>query len=104
MSNYRKQKVQLRYNYILSVTKMHKVTLRTSGGAANQTRIFTGCKTSRTTNRTVILPCSWIITSINEQINPSKLSEEQRTTIVVVAALAACGSFGLRLVLLAAAQ
>jgi hypothetical protein len=31
----------LRYNYILSVTKTHKVTLRTSGGAANQTRIFT---------------------------------------------------------------
>jgi hypothetical protein len=76
---------------------------RTSGGAANQTRIFTeSLKQVRQQIGAVILPRSRIITSINEQIKSfSKLSEGTKTTIVVVAALAAVvGPLVLLLVLL----
>jgi hypothetical protein len=87
------EKVQLRYNYILSVTKNAQGDFaRTSGGAANQTRIFTeSLKQVGQQIGAVILPLfTRIITSINEQIKSfSKLSEGTKTTIVVVAALAA---------------
>jgi hypothetical protein len=83
----------VRYNYILSVTKNAQGDFaRTSGGAANQTRIFTeSLKQVGQQIGAVILPLfTRIITSINEQIKSfSKLSEGTKTTIVVVAALAA---------------
>jgi hypothetical protein len=64
--------------------------LRTSGGAANQTRIFTESLASRSTNRSCYFAFVHQDTSINEQIKSfSKLSEGTKTTIVVVAALAA---------------
>jgi hypothetical protein len=87
------EKVQLRYNYILSVTKNAQGDFeRTQGGAANQTRIFTeSLKQVGQQLGAVILPLfTSVITSINEKIKAfSKLSEGTKTTIVVIAGLVA---------------
>lgn len=87
------EKVQLRYNYILSVTKNAQGDFaRTSGGAANQTRIFTeSLKQIGQQIGAVILPLfTRVITAINQKIKAfSSLSEGTKTTIVVLAGLAA---------------
>lgn len=87
------EKVQLRYNYILSVTKNSQGDFqRTSGEAANQTRIFTeSLKQVGQQLGAVILPLFIkVITAINEKIKAfSQLSEGAKTVIVVVAALVA---------------
>jgi hypothetical protein len=87
------EKVQLRYNYILSVTKNAQGDFtRTQGGAANQTRIFTeSLKQVGQQLGAVILPLfTKVITAVNEKIKAfSKLSEGTKTTIVVVAGLVA---------------
>ena len=87
------EKVQLRYNYILSVTKNAQGDFeRTQGGAANQTRIFTeSLKQVGQQLGAVILPLfTKVITAINEKIKAfGKLSEGTKTVIVVVAGLVA---------------
>lgn len=87
------EKVQLRYNYILSVTKNSQGDFeRTQGGAANQTRIFTeSLKQVGQQLGAVILPLfTQVITAVNEKIKAfSKLSEGTKTTIVVIAGLVA---------------
>jgi hypothetical protein len=87
------EKVQLRYNYILSVTKNAQGDFeRTQGGAANQTRIFTeSLKQVGQQLGAVILPLfTKVITAVNEKIKAfSKLSEGTKTTIVVIAGLVA---------------
>jgi len=87
------EKVQLRYNYILSVTKNAQGDFeRTQGGAANQTRIFTeSLKQIGQQLGAVILPLfTQVITAVNEKIKAfSKLSESTKTTIVVIAGLVA---------------
>lgn len=87
------EKVQLRYNYVLSVTKNAQGDFeRTQGGAANQTRIFSeSLKQVGQQLGAVILPLfTRVITAINEKIKAfSALSEGTKTIIVVVAGLVA---------------
>jgi len=86
-------KVNLRYAYIMSVTENAQGDFtRTQGGAANQTRIFTeSMKQLGQQFGQVILPYfTKIITSINGLVKSfSGLSDGAKTTIVVVAGLAA---------------
>ncbi|MCG9792477.1 phage tail tape measure protein [Flavobacterium algicola] len=86
-------KVQLRYNYILSVTQNAQGDFaRTSTGAANQTRIFTeSLKQVGQQIGSIILPLfTKMITAVNEKIKAfSNLSEGTKKTIVVIAGLAA---------------
>lgn len=86
-------KVQLRYNYILSVTKNAQGDfLRTQTDAANQDRIFSeGLKQIGQQLGSIILPLyTKMVTAINGGIKSfSNLSEETKTVIVVVAGLAA---------------
>lgn len=87
------EKVQLRYNYILSVTKNAQGDfIRTQGGAANQWRIFQeSLKQVGAELGQVVLPLfTKLITAVNQKIVAfSKLSETTKTTIVVVAGLVA---------------
>lgn len=87
------EKVQLRYNYILSVTKNAQGDFeRTQGGAANQTRIFTeSLKQVGQQMGQVILPLFVkVITAVNEKIKAfSGLSTATKTVIVVIAGLVA---------------
>lgn len=87
------EKVQLRYNYILSVTKNAQGDFaRTSDGAANQTRIFQeSLKQVSQQLGVIILPLfTKVIAAINEKIKAfSGLSDATKTTIVIVAGLAA---------------
>lgn len=87
------EKVQLRYNYILSVTKNSQGDFtRTQGGAANQMRIFTeSLKQIGQQLGVVILPLfTKLITVVNEKIKAfTNLSEGTKTVIVVVAGLVA---------------
>lgn len=87
------EKVQLRYNYILSVTKNAQGDFeRTQGGAANQTRIFTeSLKQVGQQLGQVILPLFVkVITAVNEKIKAfSGLSMSTKTVIVVIAGLVA---------------
>ena len=87
------EKVQLRYNYILSVTKNAQGDFeRTQGGAANQTRIFTeSLKQVGQQLGAVILPLfTQVITAVNQKIKAFlALSESTKTVIVVVAGLVA---------------
>jgi len=87
------EKVQLRYNYILSVTKNAQGDFeRTQGGAANQTRIFQeSLKQVSAQLGAVILPLFIkVISAVNQKIVAfSKLSDATKTTIVVVAGLVA---------------
>lgn len=87
------EKVQLRYNYILSVTKNAQGDfIRTQGGAANQSRIFTeSLKQVGQQLGSVVLPLvTSVLTKVNEWIKEfSKLSEGTKTTIVVIAGLVA---------------
>ncbi len=87
------EKVQLRYNYILSVTKNAQGDFtRTAGGSANQMRIFTeSLKQIGQQIGAVILPLfTKAISFINQKIKAfGNLSETTKTVIVVVAGLAA---------------
>jgi hypothetical protein len=87
------EKVQLRYNYILSVTKNAQGDFeRTQGGAANQTRIFTeSLKQVGQQMGQVILPLFVkVITAVNEKIKAfAGLSTATKTVIVVIAGLVA---------------
>lgn len=87
------EKVQLRYNYILSVTKNAQGDfIRTQGGAANQMRIFQeSLKQVGAELGQVVLPLfTKLIAAVNQKIVAfSKLSETTKTTIVVVAGLVA---------------
>jgi hypothetical protein len=87
------EKVNLRYNYILSVTKNAQGDFtRTQGGAANQSRIFTeSLKQLGQQLGSVILPLfTKIITAINGKVKAFlDLSDATKTTIVVVAGLVA---------------
>lgn len=87
------EKVGLRYNYVLSVTKNAQGDFaRTGGGAANQMRIFQeSLKQIAQQLGAVILPLfTKAITFVNGLIKEfSGLSDETKTTIVVVAGIAA---------------
>jgi hypothetical protein len=87
------EKVQLRFNYLLSVTQNSQGDFaRTAGGAANQMRIFQeSLKQVAQQLGAVVLPLfTKIITAINEKIVAfSKLSEGTKSTIVVIAGLVA---------------
>lgn len=87
------EKVVLRYNYILSVTKNSQGDFaRTGGGAANQMRIFQeSLKQVGQQLGAVILPAfTRLITFVNGVIKSfSGLSDETKTTIVVIAGIAA---------------
>lgn len=87
------EKVQLRYNYILSVTKNAQGDFaRTQGGAANQMRIFQeSLKQLAQQFGSIILPAfTGMITKINGMIiSFGKLSEGTKTSIVVFAGIAA---------------
>ena len=87
------EKVQLRYNYIMSVTTNSQGDfIRTQGGAANQTRIFQeSLKQVAQQMGAVLLPIfTKIISAINKKIVAfSALSEGTKKTIVVIAALVA---------------
>ncbi|MNQ94459.1 hypothetical protein D3C85_1099770 [compost metagenome] len=86
-------KVNLRYQYVLSVTKNAQGDFaRTSGGAANQMRIFQeSLKQVAQQFGSIILPVfTQIVSAVNGMITSfGNLSEETKTTIVVVAAIAA---------------
>lgn len=86
-------KVQLRYNYIMSVTKNSQGDFaRTSGGAANQMRIFSeSLKQLAQQFGAIILPTfTKLVTYINGLIQSfGKLSQGTKTVIVVIAGLAA---------------
>ena len=86
-------KVNLRYAYILSVTKNAQGDFaRTQGGASNQIRIFQeSLKQVGQQLGAVILPLfTKIVTIVNEKIKAfSALSEGTKTVIVVVAGLVA---------------
>jgi hypothetical protein len=81
------EKVQLRYNYILSVTKNAQGDfIRTQGGASNQMRIFQeSLKQLGQQFGSIILPLfTKVITSLNGVIKGfGNLSEGTKTTIVV---------------------
>lgn len=87
------EKVQLRYAYILENTKNAQGDFaRTSDGAANQTRIFQeSLKQVSQEVGSVLLPYfTKMISSVNEGVKWfSSLSDETKTTVVGVAALAA---------------
>ena len=87
------EKVGLRYNYILSVTKNAQGDFaRTGGGAANQMRIFQeSLKQFGQQLGSVILPVfTKLITFVNGAIKSfSGLSDSTKTTIVAIAAIAA---------------
>jgi hypothetical protein len=87
------EKVALRYNYILSVTKNSQGDFaRTGGGAANQMRIFQeSLKQVGQQLGAVILPVfTRLITFVNGAIKSfSGLSDETKTTIVAIAGIAA---------------
>lgn len=87
------EKVQLRYNFVLSKTTNAQGDFeRTGGGAANQMRIFQEVlKEIATSLGQVILPIfTKIVTKINEWLKSfNSLSEGTKTTIVIVAGLAA---------------
>ena len=87
------EKVQLRYNYVLEKTKNAQGDFeRTGGGAANQMRIFQEVlKELGASLGAVILPAfTKIITTVNGWLKSfNSLSEGTKTTIVVVAGLAA---------------
>lgn len=87
------EKVQLRYNYILEKTKNSQGDFeRTGGGAANQMRIFQEVlKELGASLGAVILPAfTKIITTVNGWLKSfNNLSEGTKTTIVIVAGLAA---------------
>lgn len=86
-------KVQLRYNYILSVTKNAQGDFaRTQGGAANQMRIFQeSLKQLAQQFGSIILPLfTKVVTGLNGMITSfGNLSEGSKTTIVVIAGIAA---------------
>lgn len=86
-------KVNLRYAYILSVTKNAQGDFaKTSGGAANQMRIFQeSLKQLAQQFGSIILPVfTEMVNGINGIIASfSSLSTEAKTTIVIVAAIAA---------------
>lgn len=87
------EKVGLRYNYILSVTKNSQGDFaRTGGGAANQMRIFQeSLKQVGQQLGAVILPAfTRLITFVNGAIKSfSGLSDGTKTTIVAIAGIAA---------------
>ena len=87
------EKVVLRYNYVLSVTKNAQGDfIRTGGGAANQMRIFQeSLKQVGQQFGSVILPAfTKAITYVNGIIKGfSDLSSETKTTILVFAGIAA---------------
>jgi prefoldin subunit 5 len=87
------EKVALRYNYVLSVTKNSQGDfVRTGGGAANQMRIFQeSLKQVAQQLGSVILPAfTKLITFVNGVVKSfSGLSEGTKTTIVVLAGIAA---------------
>lgn len=87
------EKVGLRYNYILSVTKNAQGDFeRTGGGAANQMRIFQeSLKQVGQQLGAVILPAfTQLITFVNGAIKSfSGLSDGTKTTIVAIAGIAA---------------
>jgi len=86
-------KVQLRYNYILSVTKNAQGDFaRTQAGAANQDRIFSeSLKQIGQQIGSIILPLyTKMVTAVNGWLKSfSNLSEETKKVIVVVAGVAA---------------
>jgi hypothetical protein len=86
-------KVQLRYNYIMAVTKNAQGDFaRTSGGAANQMRIFQeSLKQVAQQFGAIILPVfTSLITRVNGLITSfGKLSQGTKTTIVVILGIAA---------------
>ncbi len=86
-------KVQLRYNYIMEVTKNAQGDFaRTSGGAANQMRIFQeSLKQVAQQFGAIILPVfTKLVTGINGLITSfGQLSEGTKTTIVVLLGVAA---------------
>lgn len=86
------EKVALRYNYVLSVTKNAQGDfVRTGGGAANQMRIFQeSLKQVAAQLGAVILPAfTKLISYVNGVIKSfSGLSNETKTTIVVIAGIA----------------
>lgn len=86
-------KVQLRYNYIMSVTKNSQGDFaKTSGGAANQMRIFSeSLKQLAQQFGAIILPVfTKIVSSLNGLVSWfGKLSEGTKTTIVVFLGIAA---------------
>lgn len=87
------EKVQLRYNYILSVTKNSQGDfIRTQGGAANQMRIFQeSLKQVAQQLGSIILPFfTKLITSVNSIIKGfGNLSEGSKVLIVTIAAISA---------------
>lgn len=87
------EKVQLRYNYILSVTKNAQGDFaRTQGGAANQMRIFQeSLKQLAQQFGSIILPAfTSIVNGLNGMIASfGKLSESSKTTIIIIAGIAA---------------
>lgn len=87
------EKVQLRYNFVMAkTTNAQGDFARTGGGAANQMRIFQETlKEISTSLGQVILPTfTKIISKINEWLKAfNNLGEGTRTTIVVVAGIAA---------------
>jgi hypothetical protein len=87
------EKVQLRYNYILSVTKNSQGDfIRTQGGAANQMRIFQeSLKQLAQQFGSIVLPLfTKVVTSLNGMVKGfGDLSVGAKTTIVVVAGIAA---------------
>lgn len=87
------EKVQLRYNYILSVTKNSQGDfIRTGGGAANQMRIFQeSLKQLAQQFGSIMIPLfTRVISSVNGMIKGfGDLSEGTKTTILIVAAVAA---------------
>jgi hypothetical protein len=87
------EKVQLRYNYILSVTKNSQGDfIRTQGGAANQMRIFQETlKQVAQQFGSIILPAfTGLLTSVNGLITGfGNLSDGTKKTIIIVAGIAA---------------
>lgn len=87
------EKVALRYAYIMDVTKNAQGDFaRTSGGAANQMRIFQeSIKELGASFGNILLPAiTPIISKINEWLQKfGQLSSETKTTIVVIAGLVA---------------
>lgn len=87
------EKVQLRYNYILNVTKNSQGDFsRTSDSAANQLRLFKeSVKEVSETFGNVMLPViTPVIKRLNEFLNEIKgLSEEKRKWIIRIGAVAA---------------
>ncbi len=87
------ERVLLRYNYVLSVTKNSQGDfIRTGGGAANQMRIFQeSLKQVGQQLGSVILPAfTKLITFVNGAVKSfSGFSDETKTTIVAIAGIVA---------------